>query len=322
MTRPLGTDRAPEIAAYAQDVRAALADVPPSRLAELLEDLEDHLAEVAAESDEPLLTRLGPSSVYAAELRQAAGLPEGVPAAARAGSRRADLAARLEAARPVRATVDFLPELRPAWWVARAWLGLLALDLVLFGQSSSLLPTFGLGPVGGLLVTGAAVVSSVRLGRRTRAEADPARRPLALALNGALALLAVVAVVGLATGSAVAQSDPYPVYETGNSSLTHEDDAPITNIYPYSPTGEPLSGVLLYDQDGRALDDLSEWTEDGEPVERVVTPGAPPQPANAYPQQQRVVVYDQWGQPIPAPPAAPAPPALPGPVVPTPEPTP
>lgn len=35
----------------------------------------------------------------------------------------------------VRSVLAFLPELRPAWWVLRAWLALLALDY-LFGTRS------------------------------------------------------------------------------------------------------------------------------------------------------------------------------------------
>src|SRR5438270_260515 len=52
-------DRHSDVAAYAAAVRAALADLPPAEAQALLEDLDDHLAEVAAESTEPLAQRLG-----------------------------------------------------------------------------------------------------------------------------------------------------------------------------------------------------------------------------------------------------------------------
>ena len=43
MTATGGRDFGPEVQDYARDVRAALADVPAERKAELLEDLEEHL---------------------------------------------------------------------------------------------------------------------------------------------------------------------------------------------------------------------------------------------------------------------------------------
>src|SRR5437762_13160785 len=64
-------DRHSDVAAYAAAVRAALTDLPPAEAQALLEDLDDHLAEVAAESTEPLAQRLGPAQGYAAELRSA-----------------------------------------------------------------------------------------------------------------------------------------------------------------------------------------------------------------------------------------------------------
>jgi len=53
---------------YAAQVSAALARLDPEARARLLDDLEEHLDEVAAESDVPLEERLGPPESYAAEL--------------------------------------------------------------------------------------------------------------------------------------------------------------------------------------------------------------------------------------------------------------
>jgi hypothetical protein len=58
-----------DLAAYTAAVRARLADLPAAEL----DALAAHLAEVAAESDQPLAERLGPPEVYAAELRAAFG---------------------------------------------------------------------------------------------------------------------------------------------------------------------------------------------------------------------------------------------------------
>lgn len=69
---------------YAREVRGALADLPESEVTELGEDLDGHLAEIEAELGESaeyegFVARLGPPAAYAAELRQAAGLPPRAP---------------------------------------------------------------------------------------------------------------------------------------------------------------------------------------------------------------------------------------------------
>jgi hypothetical protein len=70
------TDPRDDVSRYAAAVRAALADLDPGERAQLLEDLEGHLAEVAAETDGPLTDRLGPPEAYGAELRAAYGARE------------------------------------------------------------------------------------------------------------------------------------------------------------------------------------------------------------------------------------------------------
>ena len=68
-----------EITAYVAAVRAALAGLPEATRDELLEDLPEHLAEVAADDVGSLVDRLGPPSVYAAELLAGAGYVGGFP---------------------------------------------------------------------------------------------------------------------------------------------------------------------------------------------------------------------------------------------------
>jgi hypothetical protein len=80
-----------DVRRYAAAVRAALADLDAAERGALLDDLEAHLAEVAAESGAPLAERLGPPERYAAELRVAYGAPprrRGVLPALRAPSPR------------------------------------------------------------------------------------------------------------------------------------------------------------------------------------------------------------------------------------------
>ncbi|HXM58837.1 MAG TPA: hypothetical protein VOB72_25785 [Candidatus Dormibacteraeota bacterium] len=74
-----------EVSQYAAAVRAALAGLSTAERAHLLDDLEDHLAEAAAESDAPLAVRLGSPEEYAAELRGA--YLEGAPTPPRRGRR-------------------------------------------------------------------------------------------------------------------------------------------------------------------------------------------------------------------------------------------
>lgn len=57
-------------------MRAALSDLPPAEVDELLEDTEEHVRELAREHGEDQLElRLGSPEGYAAELRSAAGYP-------------------------------------------------------------------------------------------------------------------------------------------------------------------------------------------------------------------------------------------------------
>ncbi|MCZ2819143.1 hypothetical protein O2V63_02230 [Modestobacter sp. VKM Ac-2977] len=305
MTGATSVGRQAEVAEYAAAVRAALTDVPADRCEELLEDLEDHLAEVAADGDAPLEFRLGSPRHYADELRAAAGLPA-APAAEDEQVGLTELVARLRSWAPVRQVEAFLPELRPAWWVVRAWAAVTAVDVVFVGGTSFPVPTLGLGPIG-LLVTGAAIAWSVRLGLQARAEGrEPGHR--AVLVNAGLGVLTLIALIGLADGPGVATAEQVYVEDRQPDHLVHEDGTPITNILPFSSTGEPLTGVLLYDQDGRPIDGLADATVDGEQVETV--PDAPLQPGNAYPQQRQVVSWDQYGEetavPMPLPSIAPS----------------
>ena len=321
MTAPEQAEPDVEVRAYARQVRAALADVPAERLTELLDDLEEHLVEVAAEGGEPLAVRLGPPAEYAAELRRAAGLAEPAQRSVAAdASWSTGISARLDrlTTSPQYVAVrDFLPELRPAWWVLRAWAPLVAVDAIFFGHTSFPVPSLGLSPLVGLVVTGAAITWSVRVGLRIRRSPEQGNPGVAVVVNGLLALFTLIALVAVAgrPEPAMAYSDSYP--EPGMTSLAHDDGTPITNIHPYSSTGEPLEGVLLYDQDGRPIDNVGTSTSEGGEVQRLETD--PPAPANAFPQQQRVYVYPESGNPGWTTPGTNSPdPAVPTPALPTP----
>jgi hypothetical protein len=252
-----------ETSAYLDRVAAALADVPADDRDELLDDLRAHLAEVAAEIETEdgatLESRLGTPEEYAAELRASAGfgpaVPPGRPRRARRGPR---TLARAAWARPeVGAVVDFLPELRPAWWVLRGVAVALILAQVL-----------GLRLLVGILLAVPAVVLSVRYARgagRTRFW----RAGLVTAnVVGLLALAGLVLVrvgsVGLAGAYGPDQpvAPAYQVYQQdpqGGGVLTYNmgtvdgTGGSLVNIYPYDKNGRPLHDVLLYDQDGNPI---------------------------------------------------------------------
>jgi hypothetical protein len=276
-------DQSSDVATYAASVRTALSDLPSDQGDILLEDLEDHLREIAAEAGGPLTERLGPPEQYAQELRTAYG-------AAQESTRPKDPTFRdLRRAvawvkestwyREVRA---FLPQLRPAWWVLRAYL----LVLVLTAAFS---PTYNLRPIPNpfsprglleIIVVAIAIVLSIRLGRSNRSLAKGGRL-LAIGANVAIGLFALPVLVSM--GTFPSATAIYAGQSVEQSSLSTPTGF-VTNIYPYSKDGKPLTDVLLYDQEGRALTlsaNTGELTTDY-PI------GADGQSiTNAYPQRQR-----------------------------------
>jgi hypothetical protein len=285
--------QADDVASYAAAVRAALAPLPDAERESLLEDLENHLTEVASESDLSLQERLGKPEDYAAELGSAYGAGRDVVNTRRRRLWRDRSWAPLKAASGTQAYRELralLPELRPGWWVLRAYLLVLFLAFF-FRDGANLRPIpnpFSSHGLLQILATLVAIVISVRLGRRGL-QAGKAWRSAALAVNVAIALLALPVLVSMGTGYSYAfstanSSDPY------SSPVAAGYYGPgFTNIYPYSKDGKPLKDVLLYDQDGRPL--IPTKTD----VVTDVPNGADGLPiANAYPLNQR----DPNGDPI------------------------
>jgi hypothetical protein len=301
-----------DVARYAAAVRAAFADLPAPDREALLEDIEEHLVEVAAEPGGLLEERLGPPETYAAELRAWAGLP--APGAARRrGLRASRLGRRLKRlssaalAHPAGgAVVEFLPELRPAWWVLRGYLTvqLASVGLAfLFPHDVTLpVPTILGSQVLGLLTTAAAVVGSVALGRRgTRTRRE---RHLTVAGNLALGLFALVLLGGI--GATRLTDEPsygeYAVTGSYPESLPglRSDGREISNIFPFDANGKPLQGVQLVDQDGVPLVATHQDNPELEP--RLPLDRNGNAIANRYPQEQ-YQVDPATGQrsPVPAP---------------------
>jgi hypothetical protein len=243
-----------DIAAYAAAIRAEVAGLALAEREALLEDLEDHLAEVAAEAGAPLSERLGPPAAYAAELLAAYGAGSQARRAGRIRGTFRSLSRLAQGSAAYRSVRGFLPQLRPAWWVFRAYLAVLVL-VVIVSPGRQIRPIPNPLSSRGLLqwiATGVAIVISVRLGSRLRPVSGPLRY-LGLAANGLVAVVCLVALNSLGPGYSGAQiayygsGDPYYAY------AEFYNGKPVTNIYPYSLDGRPLSDVLLYDQAGRPL---------------------------------------------------------------------
>lgn len=246
--------REQEIARYVAQVRQALADLPPEARDDLLEELPEHLAEVAAETDGPLADRLGPPEAYAAELRGAAGVRPPVT------GRNLDqkIAAAVAAARGRLRTVDartgpligydrasdYLRLLRPVWWVVRGYLVAMLITAVLDGPSFGLMPRIGGSTLAALLLLAAAVLGSIWLGRRSDRFGPKPR----LALHGTalvLVLFGLFAVVELDRG---ARSGNYN-YE----STYHDPYSSIQDVYVYDGAGRLIEGARLFDQNGQPI---------------------------------------------------------------------
>lgn len=276
------------IAAYMDALAEHLADLPEAERDELMEDLAQHLQEVAAEADGDLAEKLGTPQAYAEELRASAGIP---PRAEAPTGRWARLQATaplralraLTASSTMRSLRAFLPELRPGWWVLRGYLIVGGLALYPFASISS--ENFPVPSVSGSRLVGAIAVAlsiwaSIRLGRAPR---HGATRWLGIAATVLAVGLAWDAVANFGYRGTQIQyvADPGPSY------LHHGDGAAIANFCPYGADGKLLSGVLLFDQDGRAIVDTAPMTREGYEIRR----GQPSIP-NAYPQDLSVPTFD------------------------------
>jgi hypothetical protein len=310
--------QASDVATYAASVRAALSDLPPDQAEILLEDLEDHLREVASEAGGPLTERLGPPEQYAQELRAAYG-------ATHAGGTRQDPALRdlKEAVRTLTASAwfmqvrAFLPELRPAWWVLRAYIVVLLLTEA-FSRNYNLRPIpnpFSSRGLIEIIAAAIAIVVSIRLGRQRRPLAMRGRL-IAIGVNVAIALIAIPVFARMGTFPS------YAMVESSGSGPSQQLILPsgvVTNIYPYSRDGKPLTDVLLYDQEGHPLttnpnvgDVTTEYPvgADGQPI------------TNAYPLRQQHLNGDPVSAPrVALPPSPTASPTATPPMTPSPSPT-
>lgn len=241
---------------YVSAVAVELADLPAEERAELIEELDDHVAALLEDRpDVDLVSELGTPRAYAAELRTAAGLTAGGPA--RTSPR--DLARAL-ADRAVHAAPwlpSFLRLLRPGWWVLRG--GVIAAVVLAFlgiDATSAVAVVFLL----------AGVVGSLWLGQRPRTTTGLRRTVTGVNVVAALSLVWLVVAVPFAGASGT-------YYET---QYVPNCPSELSNLFAYDATGKPLDDVRLYDQYGAPFDLSTLQCQSGE-----FAPG--PNGVNAYP---------------------------------------
>ncbi len=299
-----------EVGDYVAAVRARLVDLDPEEIDDLTDDLRSHLAEIRADTDEPFDQIIGTPEQFAAELRQSAGLAElsstdqrwdrwtRPPSALYHNLREA--AAPVTGHRWFEATREFIPELRPAWWVARGYLLAGFVGLLTGGSvvTAVVVPSVAGSVLFGFLVTAAFIVASVQFGRRR--------------LSGGWAKVATVATALLAAWIALilfdeaannytdhgAEIHPIETYPGGYSVVdgsSPSNDMP-ANIYAVLPDGTVLDQVLLYDEAGRPLDlpenGYSPALDTEYEAEQSII-------ANLYPRRLREVDWDAFdGEPL------------------------
>ena len=286
----------PEVAAYLDRLRAALADLPVEERDELLADVEVSLLEDPGDAPE---LRLGPPERFARELRAAAGIEEeAVPA-------RHTVPSLWEKARPHLRTAGVTAlELAPAWWIARGYFAVCA--VLLFGgfnwsEGIALIPLRGAGEAGLLLVL-AGVAASVWLGLRTR-RGRLAGGAWLTALNVVVAIAAVPVTVQIMDGRASLPQVGEVYYDsvappTQGLNVSGE---PVRNVYAYDRDGKLLLDVLLYDDLGRPLEVGSAHAAD-DPLRRLVTDAEGDPVLNAFP----IRYFEPGTQKVADPTAAPA----------------
>jgi hypothetical protein len=274
-----------EIADYVERVRRALADLSPTDRDELLEDLPEHLAEVAAEDAGALADRLGTPEAYAAELCAAAGLraPDSSPnldkrVATAVLRLRGQLRALDGRAGPLIGYAnasEFLRLLRPAWWVLRGYLAAMLIAVLLTGGASGLLPRLGGSGLAAVLLLALSVIGSIWLGRRTRAFRGW-RRHL---LNLGTVVLVLFGVVGFFEAD---QRGPGPTYYA--PSYNEDPYSSVQDVYVYDQQGRLIEGVRLFDQDGRPIRLGHPWCADAEQLAGELMPDPMRQPYPYCPQ--------------------------------------
>jgi hypothetical protein len=201
---------------------------------------------------------------------------------------------------------EVVEALRPAWWVARAWVAVTLLDQAM-GQWEpvSIVPSFDVPFLGDGLLAVAVVVSVLigldRLWPGSGADRSLFARLTLITLN-VLAMLVPLGFGMSSPGYLSGTPNEYSGYNQGYADASRSDNGsglrsngdPVRNIFAYDIEGRPLGGVQLFDQDGRPLALTARQAERGRDGTRIVgcawRNGTSPQ-YNVFPLAQRLQVY-------------------------------
>jgi hypothetical protein len=279
---------------YAADVRRSLAGLRPDEVDDLTDGLEADLADALSDGPDlpgpaqsadrapvDLNARFGDPAAYARELRAAAGLPEtgagGGPArpwpaaVSRVGGRVAAVTRTAAAAARRQpwwhALERAAADLRPLWWVARAWVVYQAVMWLAAQWGWLVRPVLperdgvpSLARHWALLLV--LVVVSLQWGRR-RWGAGQIPRLSGVASVVALVLLVPVGVFtyesrfyGSTAGSV--RYVEVPVTQPVDDGVW-VDGMQVSNLFVYDAAGNPLSGVQVYDDRGRPVRTADGW---------------------------------------------------------------
>jgi hypothetical protein len=297
---------------YLAAVGHDLAGLPEADRQDILEEVAEHLADVAAElgpeaDARALEARLGPAGTYAAELRSAAGYdaPPRAPRRRRVaeGVRTfgSSLQQAVEALKGGPETLRFLRTLRPAWWVLRAWVVAEWLAMGVSNGDAHVVPQFHRNAFIGLIVFLLLAVWSVRVGLRSErlGDAAPWRRTVVVA--NVLAVLFTLPVLGAlqrhdSSGFIGYQPDPAPSAGTAAVDSAGTVTVP-TNLFAFGPDGQPIDHVRLYDQDGHPVVVADAENSDCWAGITGASPAPTASPSNVFPLPQLTPRLDADGNP-------------------------
>lgn len=248
-----------EITEFAQHVREQLGDLPAEEVDDLTDGLEADLAEAFA--DTPGFDFPDPGA-YALELRSAAGLPPrenpvkvgirhsfaGVADSIRVKGE--SVIATLRSNPITAGALDFLIELRPAWWILRAIVAYMLLASI-WGQGA-MMPQ----DLFRWIVLTAATVVSVQWGRGKWQRSWMKRL---FAAGNVLAAIVLVPVMASAADQSLTWSEAESQFAVDGGVVPESmagvqlNGKDVTNIFAFGSDGKPIKSVQLFDQDGHPL---------------------------------------------------------------------
>ena len=259
-------DVRPEVERFVAAVRGHFADLSEDEREELLGGLEADLSDLVADRG---VGALGDPAAYAEELRSAAGFGPVVRARSRGNllsrvvtfARETGEAAADFVRRPrVAPWWQVLVTMRPAWWLVRGWVAAVIISVAMPGWESWGLPWMpGVGDFLGWVIFLSCLVGStlVGVGRLWPGAPQGAERGKAAAVVLVLANTFAVVMLPVAMGYLGTARSEYasqlsttwvePKFATNRGQA-------LCNVSAYDAAGNPLSGVQLFDQDGRPLE--------------------------------------------------------------------